>query len=81
MRLTPPSSTSATKAATQIPVIRQIIVSLLAAFSLNATATDLTESAMECTCAMLPMPNAAIAPRTANTPPSHFHFGPRPFLI
>ncbi len=81
MRLTPPSSTSATKIATQMPVIRQMSISLFAASSLNAMATDLTESAMELTCAMLPMPNAAMAPSTANTMPSHFHLGPRPFLM
>jgi len=63
------------------PVMRPMIMSNSLAFSWNATATELTEEAMELIWEMLPMPNAASAPNTEKMTPSHFHLGPRPFLM
>ena len=88
MRLMPPKSTSATITATMTPTIKVVTRTWLprkakvpAALGVKLSTALLMASAMDCTWVALPIPKAARAASTQNTPPSQAQFLPRPFLI
>ena len=70
MRLIPPSMTKAANPAITSPVVVVLISKLL--WSASATELD---------CTILPIPNAATVPNSANRKPSQCQFLPRPFLM
>ena len=70
MRFTPPSRMRARNRSRTRPVTQV------------GTEKDLSMlTAMALTCTRLPMPKQAMKPKMAKQVPSHFHFGPRPFLM